>query len=144
MPTGDDVLPSQQPAPRDAPSRDLERIDVGRIGEQIARHHLQGKGYRIVDANYQCRWGEVDLIALDGPVWVFVEVRARRSVAYGSPEESVTPAKARRLTLTAQDFLRRRVVDSSNLEWRIDLVAIRLAPNRRVLSINHLENIVEA
>ncbi len=144
MPTGDDVPPRQQPAPRDPPSRDLERIDVGRIGEQIARHHLQGKGYRIVDANYQCRWGEVDLIALDGPVWVFVEVRARRSVAYGSPEESVTPAKARRLTLTAQDFLRRRVADSSNLEWRIDLVAIRLAPNRRVLNVNHLENIVEA
>ena len=144
MPTGDDVPPRQQPAPRDPPSRDLERIDVGRIGEQIARHHLQGKGYRIVDANYQCRWGEVDLIALDGPVWVFVEVRTRRSVAYGSPEESVTPAKGRRLTLTAQDFLRRRVADSSNLEWRIDLVAIRLTPNRRVLSVNHLENIVEA
>ena len=144
MPTGDDVPPRQQPAPRDPPSRDLERIDVGRIGERIARHHLQGKGYRIVDANYQCRWGEVDLIALDGPVWVFVEVRTRRSAAYGSPEESVTPAKARRLTLTAQDFLRRRVADSSNLEWRIDLVAIRLAPNRRVLSVNHLENIVEA
>lgn len=144
MLTGDDVPPPQHPVPQDPPSRGLERIDVGRIGEQIARHHLQGKGYRIVDANYQCRWGEVDLIALDGPVWVFVEVRARRSVAYGSPEESVTPAKARRLTLTAQDFLRRRVADSSNLEWRIDLVAIRLAPNRRVLSVNHLKNIVEA
>ena len=144
MPTGDDVLPPQQPAPRDVGRVDVGRIDVGRIGERIARHHLQGKGYRIVDANYQCRWGEVDLIALDGPVWVFVEVRTRRSAAYGSPEESVTPAKARRLTLTAQDFLRRRVADSSNLEWRIDLVAIRLAPNRRVLSVNHLENIVEA
>ena len=144
MPTGDDVPPPQHLAPREPAPRDLERIDVGRIGEQIARHHLEGKGYRIVDANYQCRWGEVDLIALDGPVWVFVEVRTRRSAAYGSPEESVTPAKARRLTLTAQDFLRRRVADSSNLEWRIDLVAIRLAPNRRVLSVNHLENIVEA
>ena len=133
MPSRDDV-----PAPRDA-----GRIDVGRLGERIARHHLEDKGYRIVDANYQCRWGEVDLIALDGPVWVFVEVRARRSNAYGSPEESVTPAKARRLTLTAQDFLQRRVAASANLEWRIDLVAIRLGLGRRVLSVNHLENIVE-
>ena len=131
--------------PDDAPApRDIGRSDVGRIGERIARHHLAGKGYRIVDANYQCPWGEVDLIALDGPVWVFVEVRARRSAAYGSPEESVTPAKARRLTLTAQDFLQQRVADSANLEWRIDLVAIRLGPGRRVLSISHLENIVEA
>ena len=134
MPAGDDVS-----APRDA-----GHIEVGRIGERIARHHLEGKGYRIVDANYQCRWGEVDLIALDGSVWVFVEVRTRRSAGYGSPEESVTPSKARRLTLTAQDFLRQRVAASANLEWRIDLVAIRLGPNRRVLSINHLENIVEA
>ena len=139
MPAGDDV-----PTPRDPAPQDAGRIDVGRVGERIARHHLKGKGYRIVEANYQCRWGEVDLIALDGPVWVFVEVRARRSAAYGSPEESVTPAKARRLTLTAQDFLSRRVAASANLEWRIDLVAIRLGPNRRVLSINHLENIVEA
>lgn len=139
MPNGDDV-----PAPRDPTPQDVGRINVGRIGEQIARRHLEGKGYRIVDANYQCRWGEVDLIALDGPVWVFAEVRARRSAAYGSPEESVTPAKARRLTLTAQDFLRQRVVASSNLEWRIDLVAIHLGPGRRILSVNHLENIVEA
>ena len=124
--------------------QDVGRIAVGRIGEQIARHHLQGKGYRIVDANYQCRWGEVDLIALDGPVWVFVEVRARRTVAYGSPEESVTRAKVRRLTLTAQDFLQRRVAASADLEWRIDLVAIYLGPGRRVLGVNHLENIVEA
>ncbi len=134
MPAGDDVSASQ----------DAGHIDVGRIGERIARHHLEGKGYRVVDANYQCRWGEVDLIARDGSVWVFVEVRTRRSAAYGSPEESVTPAKARRLTLTAQDFLRQRVAASANLEWRIDLVAIRLGPNRRILSINHLENIVEA
>lgn len=132
------------PAPRDPVSLDMARSDVGRLGERIARHHLEGKGYCIVDANYSCRWGEVDLIALDGPVWVFVEVRARRSAAYGSPEESVTPAKARRLTLTAQDFLQQRLTASANLEWRIDLVAIRLGPGRRVLSVNHLENIVEA
>ena len=143
MPTGDDVPAPQDTVPRDMERIELGHVDVGRVGERIARHHLQGKGYRIVDANYQCRWGEVDLIALDGPVWVFVEVRARRSAAYGSPEESVTPAKARRLTLTAQDFLQRRVAASANLEWRIDLVAIRLGPGRRVLSVNHLENIVE-
>ena len=139
MPAGDDVS-----APQDTGHQDAGHIDVGRIGERIALHHLAGKGYRIVDANYQCRWGEVDLIARDGSVWVFVEVRTRRNAAYGSPEESVTPAKARRLTQTAQEFLRQRATASANLEWRIDLVAIRLGPNRRVLSINHLENIVEA
>ena len=128
--------------PRDAAALSSHRI--GAIGEELARHHLESKGYRVVVTNYRCTWGEVDLIARDGPEWVFVEVRTRRNAAYGSPEESVTPAKARRLTLTAQDFLRQRVAPSANLEWRIDLVAILLGPNRRVLSINHLENIVEA
>ena len=134
MPQSDD--------PRDAATLSSHRI--GAIREELARHHLESKGYRVVATNYRCRWGEVDLIARDGAVWVFVEVRTRRSAAYGSPEESVTPAKARRLTLTAQDFLRQRVAASASLEWRIDLVAIRLGPNRRVMSINHLENIVEA
>ena len=134
MPQSDD--------PRETSALSSHRI--GEIGEELARHHLEAKGHRVVATNYRCRWGEVDLIARDGPEWVFVEVRTRRNAAYGSPEESVTPAKARRLTLTAQDFLRQRVAAPANLEWRIDLVAILLGPNRRVLSINHLENIVEA
>lgn len=97
-----------------------------------------------MDTNYRCRWGEVDLIAMDGPTWVFVEVRTRRSNAFGSPVESVTAEKARRLTLTAQDFLERRALISDDILWRIDVVAIRLGAGRRVLDIQHLQNVVEA
>ena len=93
-------------------------------------------------SNYRCRWGEIDLIARDGREWVFVEVRTRRSDAYGLPEESITSGKARRLTLTAQEFLAQRRTISEEPEWRIDLVAIRLGPGRRVVSIGHLENVV--
>ena len=132
MPTPDD--------PSDAPALSSRRI--GAIGEELARHHLEGKGYRVVASNYRCRWGEIDLIARDGREWVFVEVRTRRSDAYGSPEESITPGKARRLTLTAQEFLAQRRTISEEPEWRIDLVAIRLGPGRRVVSIGHLENVV--
>lgn len=117
--------------------------DIGRIGERLARSHLEAKGYRIVATNYRCRWGEIDLIARDGPAWVFVEVRARRSAAYGVPEESVTEGKAERLILTAQDYLDRHAAASAEVEWRIDLVAIRLGTGRRVLDIRHLENAVE-
>ena len=116
--------------------------DIGRIGERLARNHLEAKGYHIVASNYRCRWGEVDLIARDGLEWVFVEVRARRSQAYGGPEESITPGKARRLTLTAQHFLAWRTTATTEPKWRIDLVAIRLGPGRRVLSIDHLQNVV--
>lgn len=116
--------------------------EIGRIGEALARGHLEAKGYRIVASNYHCRWGEIDLVARDGAVWAFVEVRTRRSNAYGNPEESITPGKARRLTLTARHFLVSNQISFPDPEWRIDLVAIRLGPGRRVLSICHLENVV--
>ena len=130
--------PDDRPAPAG-----ITPQQVGSVGERLARFHLEGKGYRIVDANYRCRWGEVDLVARDGTVWVFVEVRTRRSEAYGAPEESVTESKAKRLMLTAQDYLSRRADASTEAQWRIDLVAIRLGSGRRVLGISHLENIVE-
>ena len=56
---------------------------------------------RLLDANYRCRWGEVDIVAQEGDELVFVEVRTRRGAEYGTPEESVTAAKARRLIVTA-------------------------------------------
>lgn len=115
---------------------------IGEIGEELARHHLEAKGYRVVTANYRCRWGEVDLIARDGLEWVFVEVRTRRSDAYGGPEESLTRSKARHLVLAAQDFLSRHEEAGADPEWRIDLVAIRLGGGRRVLSIQHLTNVI--
>ena len=115
--------------------------DIGRIGEQLARSHLESQGYAVIATNYRCRWGEVDLIARDGPVWAFVEVRTRRSNAYGAPEESVTPAKLERLALAAQDYLAQHTANTAEIQWRIDLIAIRLGPNRSVQSIRHLPNI---
>lgn len=67
----------------------------------MAGRFLQEKGYRLLDANYRCRWGEVDIVAQEGDELVFVEVRTRRGAEYGTPEESVTAAKPRRLIATA-------------------------------------------
>ena len=120
----------------------LSPQQIGGVGERLARNHLEAKGYRIVACNYRCRWGEVDLVARDGPVWVFVEVRTRRGDAYGVPEDSLTPDKAQRLMLTAQHFFGELQDGSAEADWRIDLVAIRLGPARRVLDIHHLENVV--
>ncbi len=120
----------------------LSPQQVGKVGERLARNHLEAKGYSIVATNYRCRWGEVDVVARDGPIWVFVEVRTRRGDAYGAPEESLTPEKAQRLMLTAQHFFGELQDGSAEADWRIDLVAIRLGPARRVLDIHHLENVV--
>ena len=67
----------------------------------MAGRFLQEKGYRLLDATYRCLWGEVDIVAQEGDELVFVEVRTRRGAEYGTPEESVTAAKARRLIATA-------------------------------------------
>ena len=131
--------------PDDAPaSAGITPQQVGSVGERLARFHLEAKGCRVVAVNYRCRWGEVDLIARDGLVWVFVEVRTRRSDAYGAPEESITASKGERLTLTAQHFLSQQPDASAETQWRIDLVAVNLGPGRRVLSIRHLENVIES
>lgn len=119
----------------------LSPQDIGRIGERLARSHLEARGYAVITTNYRCRWGEIDLIARDGPMWAFVEVRTRRSNAYGAPEESVTPAKLERLTMAAQDYLAQHTANTAAIQWRIDLVAVLLGPNRSVQSIRHLPNI---
>lgn len=126
--------------PREGSALSPQRI--GAIGEELARHHLEAKGYRVVATNYRCRWGEIDLIARDGREWVFVEVRTRRNSAYGGPEESLTQSKARHLTLAAQDFLAQHDEAGADPDWRIDLVAIRLGAGRRVISIRHLTSVV--
>ncbi len=121
---------------------DLSSHRIGAIGEELARHHLEAQGYRVVATNYRCRWGEIDLVARDGREWVFVEVRTRRSGAYGGPEESLTEAKARHLILAAQDFLAQCSEAGADPDWRIDLVAIRLGAGRRVLGIEHMTSVV--
>lgn len=77
----------------------------GRAAEDLAAAHLTGQGLQIVARNYRVAGGEIDLIARHGTELVFVEVRSRRSAAFGSAAESVTPAKRRRLLLAAQHYL---------------------------------------
>lgn len=117
------------------------RIRLGKWGEGVAVRFLQEKGYVLVATNYRCRWGEVDIVAQEGDDLVFVEVRTRRSVLYGTPEESTAAAKARKLVATAQEFLQAH--DQVHAGWRIDLIAIRLDGNRRVQDITHLRHAVQ-
>ncbi len=117
------------------------RIRLGKWGEGVAVRFLQEKGFVLVATNYRCRWGEVDIVVQEGDELVFVEVRTRRGVEYGTPEESVTAAKARRLVATAQEFLQEHgIADAS---WRIDLIAIRLDGDRKVQDISHLRHAVQ-
>jgi putative endonuclease len=79
----------------------------GAAAEALAARFLAERGLTIVGRNYRCRGGEIDIIARDGETLVFVEVRMRRSRAFGGPGESITAVKRRRLRLAAQHYLAR-------------------------------------
>ena len=118
---------------------------LGQWGERQARLHLEGKGYAIVASNFRCRAGEIDIVARQGDEFVFVEVKTRRGDAYGSAEESISPARAERLASVAEEFLQSRLAEDyhSGTPWRIDLVCLNLDRRGRLLSISHIPHAVE-
>lgn len=105
---------------------------MGSSGEAEARQMLETDGYQFVAANVECRYGEVDLIMRDGTCLVFVEVKTRRTVGQGVPQEAVTPRKVTHLTNTAQWYCQTHRLDTP---WRIDVVAV--GPS----GIEHLQNV---
>ena len=118
-----------------------DRSLLGSRGEQIAAKFLTDKGYLLLEANYRCRWGEVDLVARDGKCTVFVEVRTRRTATFGGPEESITKRKAQRLVTTAQTYLSEH--GSKYVNWRIDLVSIKLDQRGKLQPVEHLMSAVD-
>ena len=83
----------------------MNRREIWTKGEVAAKRFLEDKGYKILAENYSGKMGEIDLIARDGEVVVFVEVKARESLAFGEPIEAITPQKVRKIALTAQQYL---------------------------------------
>jgi len=82
-----------------------DKKSLGNLGEGFAKGYLTRQGYRIVHAPFRCKIGEIDIIALDNDILVFLEVKTRRSNRFGSPLESVTPKKQRQIIKVAQFFL---------------------------------------
>ena len=94
--------------------------EAGARAERAAEEFLKSRGWRILERNYRTRLGEIDLVARDGDTVVFVEVRARSSTAFGTPQETVTREKRRRLVRTAQAYAQSRRLD---VPLRFDVVA---------------------
>ena len=118
----------------------MKRRDVGILGEKIAKYFLEKKGYRIIETNYRSPEGEIDIVAKYGDSLVFVEVRTKTSLEFGSPEESITLAKMGRLKATAAYY--QQTHSNLPLQWRIDVVAIELNPKGKVSRIEVIENAV--
>jgi putative endonuclease len=96
--------------------------ELGARGERIAAAYLTDAGLRLIDRNWRCRDGELDIVAREGRALVFCEVKTRRAVGYGHPAEAVTPAKQRRLRLLAQRWLAAH--DEHAPDVRFDVVGV--------------------
>ena len=116
----------------------MNHISTGKTGEQLALDYLLEKGYRLVEQNWRCKLGEIDLVMQDKDTLVFVEVKSRTSDQFGSPEEAITPHKLKRMEKLAQYYLLQK---HSSQDWQIDLAAIMLDKNNKTGKINHLKNI---
>jgi len=115
-----------------------ERRRLGQFGERIAAARLEAEGYRIVERNFRCREGEVDIIAESNGCLVFVEVRTRRGDAMGEAVDSLTPLKGARITAAAEAYCQGR--PGLPLERRIDVIAVDLTLAGRVLRVEHIES----
>jgi putative endonuclease len=116
-----------------------DRRGLGRHGEDLAARHLAAQGYEILERNWRCPAGELDLVARDGDCLAFVEVRTRRGPEMGSPEESVTLAKQARLVILAETYL---LAHDWPGPWRIDVVAVEMDAHSRLQRLDHYENAV--
>ncbi len=108
---------------------------IGRAGEQIASEYLSQKGYQLLDHNYSALYGEIDLIALDRDVVVFIEVKTRTSDTFGAPEDGVTANKLEKLQNTALMWLQAH--PDSPGDWRIDVIAVLLDHKSNLLDLQH-------
>ena len=99
-------------------------------------------GYSILERNFRCRYGEIDLIAEHAQDLVFVEVKTRRGTAYGLPEEAVNLRKQRKIVEVAHHYI--DVHACSERSWRVDVVAVQLSSNGKLEEIRIYQNAVSA
>lgn len=115
-----------------------QRESLGAYGETVAARHLVEQGMVVLDRNWRCDVGEIDLVLRDGPVLVVCEVKTRRGQGFGSPLEAVTATKAARLQLLAARWMEHHRLRPA--EVRIDLVGV-LAPGAGAARVDHVRGV---
>jgi putative endonuclease len=111
---------------------------LGTYGEQVAATHLVAAGLTILERNWRCDIGEIDIVARDGDTLVVCEVKTRSGTGFGSPLEAVTPRKAARLRRLAARWMLDRQIHPADV--RIDLVGV-LRPRRGAAQVEHVRGV---
>lgn len=111
---------------------------IGKFGEDEAEKYLKQKGYKILERNFSCKRGEIDIIALDKSEIVFIEIKSRLSLKFGLASEAVTKYKLKHIYKTAEYYLYKRNLLNENT--RIDVIEVYIKNNQII--INHLKQVV--
>ena len=110
-----------------------EKKEIGQKGENLAVAYLQNLGYKVLERNYRCKLGEVDIIALDNDTLVFIEVRTRSSLDFGLPQESINRRKRHQISKVALEYMTRKKL--KNTPARFDVVAVSLEPGKEKVDL---------
>jgi putative endonuclease len=116
-----------------------EKKEIGQKGEDLAVAFLKGLQYVILERNYRCKLGEVDIIARDNDTLVFIEVRSRSSLAFGLPQESINRRKRHQISKVALEFMSRRRF--KNTPARFDVIAISFEQGKE--KVDHIRDAFE-
>lgn len=115
-----------------------ERHVLGKQGEDMAVEYLQNNGYKILERNFFCKQGEIDVIALDKDYIVFIEIKTRSNTEFGLPSEAVTERKIKHILKTTKYYLYTRNLEDANI--RIDAIEIYIRGKEH--HINHIKQII--
>ena len=119
----------------------MDRRTLGDWGEERALRYLSDQGYQLLTRNWRTREGEIDLVMKQDLTIVFIEVKTRKTDRFGSPEESITRGKQKRLRKTCLAYLQEN--EYEDRDWRIDVVAIEASRVGEITRLDHYENAVE-
>ena len=121
----------------------MDRTRRGMYAQRVARRMLEESGLRVIEENYRCRWGELDIVATSGDVLIFAEVRSHTVGSFGAPEESINESKAARLRLLVDHYRDARAHLDLPDSTRIDVVAVDMDRRGEVTAVRVIENAVE-
>jgi len=110
--------------------------DIGELGENISENYLKNLGYRILDKNFRCKCGEIDLIAVYKAYICFIEVKTRYGINFGLPSDAVTPSKQHKIYKTAQVYISRKNINNSY--FRFDVMEVILNYENNDFLVNHI------
>ena len=110
-----------------------EKKELGKKGEEKALRFLKKKGYRIIEKNYVCKMGEMDIIAKDKDTLTFIEVKTRTSAEFGPPQLAVNSSKQRQLSKVALNYLKEKQLE--DVKARFDVVAILLEQEKEKIEL---------